>query len=284
MKSKVEIYYFSGTGNSLYVAKELHKRSPESNLIPMVSFLSHDVIETNGETVGFVFPSHGMTIPIPVKKFLDRADLKSSKYIFAIATRGGTEFRGFDKMEILLNNKGKSLDAYFLFNMPNNDPKFKIFKVPTMEEFAKVELEIQNRLNLIQKIIINQEIHKEKDIPPEPLTNHFPPVLAWMMERLIISAQNSLENKSIKDYFYSDLKCTGCGICEKICLSKKVKMTNKKPLWQEDVICFMCYACLNYCPVHAVQLNSKWYMKSYTKRNGRYPHPWATVDDIVGQK
>jgi flavodoxin len=46
----LEIYYFSGTGNSLYVAKELQKRIPESNLIPIVSLLKRHVIETNGDT------------------------------------------------------------------------------------------------------------------------------------------------------------------------------------------------------------------------------------------
>lgn len=48
--NKVEIYYFSGTGNSLHVAKELQKRIPETNLIPMVSLINKDVVETNGET------------------------------------------------------------------------------------------------------------------------------------------------------------------------------------------------------------------------------------------
>jgi len=40
-----EIYYFSGTGNSLHVAKELQKRLPETNLIPIVSLLNKDVIK-----------------------------------------------------------------------------------------------------------------------------------------------------------------------------------------------------------------------------------------------
>jgi flavodoxin len=51
-----EIYYFSGTGNSLHVAKELQKRLPGSKLIPIVSFLDNDVVIIKGETVGFVFP------------------------------------------------------------------------------------------------------------------------------------------------------------------------------------------------------------------------------------
>ncbi|GAH26880.1 unnamed protein product [marine sediment metagenome] len=50
------------------------------------------------------------------------------------------------------------------------------------------------------------------------------------------------------NYFYADSKCTGCGICEKVCLSQKIKMINKKPVWQKNVKCYLCYACLNYCP------------------------------------
>jgi len=33
-----------------------------------------------------------------------------------------------------------------------------------------------------------------------------------------------------------------------------------------------------------VQLRSKWYMKADTTKMGRYSHPYATVDDIAGEK
>ena len=100
-----EIYYFSGTGNSLYVARELQKRIPDSSLMPIVSLLHNDVICTNGDSVGIVFPVHALTISIAVKKFLRKADMKSADYIFAIATRVGTIFRGFEKMDELLKKK-----------------------------------------------------------------------------------------------------------------------------------------------------------------------------------
>ena len=51
-----EIYYFSGTGNSLHVAKELQRRIPETSLVPVVRLLDEESIETHAETVGFVFP------------------------------------------------------------------------------------------------------------------------------------------------------------------------------------------------------------------------------------
>ena len=55
-------------------------------------------------------------------------------------------------------------------------------------------------------------------------------------------------------------------------------MINKKPVWQKKVKCFYCYACINYCPKQSVQI------KSFTEKNGRYPHPYATANDIAGQK
>lgn len=88
-----EIYYFSGTGNSLYVAKELQKRLPESKLLPIVSLLNQDTIQTQADTIGIVFPIRGPTFPIAIKMFLIKADLESTDYIFAIATRGGTSCR-----------------------------------------------------------------------------------------------------------------------------------------------------------------------------------------------
>ena len=86
------------------------------------------------------------------------------------------------------------------------------------------------------------------------------------------------------NYFCSDSKCKGCGTCEKVCLSGKIKMSDKKPVWQKNVFCYMCYACVNFCPAQSVQINDIPFVKSYTRENGRYPHPYATAKDIAGQK
>ena len=93
-----------------------------------------------------------------------------------------------------------------------------------------------------------------------------------------------MESKSIKNYFYIDSNCAGCGLCERVCLSNRIKMVEKKPEWDDKILCFMCYACLNFCPAKSIQINSKWYMKSYTTIQDRYSHPYATVKDIENQK
>lgn len=264
--SKVEIYYFSGTGNSLYVAKELKKRIPEVELIPIVSLLGKKVIATDAEMVGFVFPIYMTAVPTPVKNFIMKLDFKSTKYIFAVATRIGTTHRAFICLEKILKKKSKMLDSCFSLNMASNDPKFK-YKVPTEKEIAELENVVQNRLDSISKVIINKEKKLEKDTS---FTTRIP---FLRLISLIVALTEGL-----KDNLYADSKCTGCGTCERVCLSQKIKMINKKPVWQESVKCYHCSACLNYCPMGSAQI------KSYTERNGRYSHPYATIEDIAGQK
>ena len=282
----VEIYYFSGTGNSLYVARELQNRIPGLRIIPIAALLNKRLnernknIESTSETIGFVFPCHGLTIPIPVKKFLKSLDLTSSKYLFAITTRGGSIFRGFSTIDKILNKQGKILDASFIINMALNDPKLKSFTIPTSEELDAIEKRVQEKLNLIQDTIINHETYRDNT---SGVTFSRFNSLNYILERLVPFTVHHVAPK-VKKYFYADSKCTGCGTCEKVCLSKKIIIVNDKPLWQCNVDCYLCYSCLNYCPTHAIQIYSKFYMKSFTKEKGRYPHPYARVQDMVNQK
>ncbi len=271
-----EIYYFSGTGNSLHVAKELRKRIPETRLIPLISLLNRDVIETKGDTVGFVFPIHFVTLPMILKKLIKKMDLKSAQYIFAVATRYGTPCgTAFSKIEKILNKQGKCLDAYLVFNMVSNDPKFDNWEPPTQEKIDGFEADIQERLNSFQNSIINKVRYREEDTRVTfPVNSVFEKLGSLMIE---------VSGDPGKD-LYADTKCSGCGTCEKVCLAQKIKMIDQAPVWQKDVRCFSCYACLNFCPVQSVQLKSGRLIKFYTDKNGRYHHPDATVNDIAAQK
>lgn len=275
--SGTEIYYFSGSGNSLHAARELQKRLPGTKLTPIVRLLSQDVITTGAEVIGIVFPVHGMTLPIPVKRFLEKTDFTSAQYIFAVATRGGTKCLGFAVMQKLLERKGRSLAASFALNMANSDPKLKNYEVPAQEKMAAIEAEVQARLGEIAGVVARQEAGIVKD------TSVLYPT-GVLFDNLILTAMRFAEYDGAKGYFYADSGCIGCGQCEKVCLSGKVRMENGRPVWQDDVKCSLCYACLNYCPRQAAQIKTKWYMKSYTGENGRYPHPYATAEDIAAQK
>lgn len=75
---KTEIYYFSGTGNSLYIAWELQKRLTVATLIPVIGALKRETIKTNTESVGFIFPNFCLSMYIPVYDFLKKSHTQIS--------------------------------------------------------------------------------------------------------------------------------------------------------------------------------------------------------------
>ncbi len=275
-----EIYYFSGTGNSLHAAKELQKRLPEATLIPLLKYLDRAVITTTSETVGLVFPIYLMNMPAVVKKLLQKLDLSSATYIFALSTRGGTPVLADWHLQNILKEKGKRLNAYFTLNMFWTSPVGLMpVYIPGMtnypgsaEKLTELEAAAQRKLDMMQRVIINQE--------PNP-ADDFPSSLALALKRgmatLMKAAEKSNEQRVIP--YYADDHCTSCGLCEQVCLSTKIKMEAGKPVWQEDVQCYFCYACFNHCPVQAILVKNL-----YTKREGRYLPPNITAQDIAGQK
>lgn len=275
------IYYFSGTGNSLFIAKELKNLIPDTELIPIVRAIKDNNFVTKAENIGFVFPTHGLTIPIPIRIFVKTMDITSSKYFFAVATRGGSIFRGFPIINNALKKHGKCLNASFIINMGLNDPKLDFYHDATKEEFDSLQANALNKLKTIQKVIVNREDYHNDDKTGVTFSRN--PLLNYILERFIPFMTHFI-SPMIKKYFYADSKCTGCGTCEKVCLSQKIKMNGEKPVWQKNITCYLCYACLNYCPSKAVQIYSKIWMKSYTTERGRYLHPYATVKDISKQK
>lgn len=267
-----EIYYFSGTGNSLHVADELVKKIPNSKKIPITSMLRKDSI-TAPEKIGLVFPIHVTMAPSPVIEFLKKLNLRSTNYIFAVATRASSQHRAFKDLQKILKTKNR-LNSTFTLNMGSNDPKFEGWEPPTSEMLDAINIEINTAIDFIAKTVMKNENSLEIDnnyterVPFFSLLSIFMPILL------------NLFNED----FYSNGNCTGCGTCSKVCLSNKIRLVEGKSEWMENVKCFYCHACINYCPENAVQIKSTRFLKSYTDKNGRYSHPYADVEDIARQK
>ena len=90
----------------------------------------------------------------------------------------------------------------------------------------------------------------------------------------IYKAAASQIHCSDKD-FWADENCNSCGICEKICPVKNVKLANGKPGWLHK--CEYCFACLQWCPKEAIQ-----YKKSTVGRK-RYRNPEVKLEDFSNQ-
>ncbi len=263
---KTGIYYFTGTGNSLFAARELQKRLTDSTLIPILSLLDQESFALEEEAVGLVFPIYQTALPVPVRRLLEKIRLENTRYVFAVATRIGTSHGAFHEIDKALKKQGRSLDLAYSVNMANNDPKFN-YTVPTQETIAQLEMRAIQDLDKLSEKIKSRRAYRGRD---ENCKTRIP--FVNLLTGLVKMTEKSPVN------LYQDEGCTGCGVCERVCTSGRIRMVEYRPQWQENVMCYRCNACINYCPVQSVQL------RGFTEKNGRYSHPYAAAEDIAAQK
>lgn len=84
----MKIFYFTGTGNSLYIAKRFGGKIYS---IPQVLKGEECIFED--EKIGIIFPTYGFSIPTIVREFIEKITLKSP-YIFVIMTCGNNSGDG----------------------------------------------------------------------------------------------------------------------------------------------------------------------------------------------
>lgn len=270
---KIELYYFSGTGNSLHIAKELQKRIPDATLIPIISLLKKETIKTDAEVVGIVFPLYMTTVPKPVDEFIKKLDINSAKYAFSVITRIGTFSVANVYINKVLKKSGKLLDASFMINMANNSPvglkpfaDQKWVEKISKDKLIVLEEKVQENLKFIVDCVMKRDkIHSNGSIS----------FLSYILEPIM----TKLTQKSSEIPFYADTSCTKCGICEKVCTSGKVKVVDENVIWDKSVQCYYCYSCFNFCPNQSVLIEKK-----YVLKNGRYHHVNIDYKEIFSQK
>jgi len=139
---KTQIYYFSGTGNSLHIARQLKKRLPGSTLVSMVAAERSGRLKAEAESIGFVFPIHCLCVPLFVKGFLEKIDLSRAAYLFAVTSRECSE-KVFSRVNRVLSKQGSRLDASFSVQMP--ETYHPVFEVDTDEEIRRSKSAVRGR-------------------------------------------------------------------------------------------------------------------------------------------
>ena len=98
------IYYYTGTGNSLWTANKLSEDLKNTELIP-VTLAGKDRINPDSQNIGFIFPVHIWGVPSRVVDFLNRLKADSTKYYFAVAVNAGQVAATLIQLKDLLQEK-----------------------------------------------------------------------------------------------------------------------------------------------------------------------------------
>ena len=256
------IYYFSATGNSLVVARSIAQKLGDTALIPLAR---RDAQNPSPGTpvIGLVFPVYVWGVPLIVTRFIKELRVPRNSYLFAVAVNGGLAAGTLKKAKGLFAGLGMDLTAGFAVTMVDNYTPLG-GAIPVKKQNVRFEKAAAK----IEEICVSIRKRERTIYRGLPVVNW---LLCWIHRGWVSGAPNHDRKLG------ADENCNKCGICEKVCPVKNIKMVEMRPAWQHH--CEQCFACLHWCPAEAVQ-----YGKSTTGR-ARYHHPDVTVRDIIiGEK
>ena len=271
------IYYFSGTGNSLYVARHLADALGE-RLCPMTLGLPSQG-DLEGAAIGLVFPVYGWGIPNVVEAFvrkhiasLLRGRQEGDCYLYAVMTCGddmGYADKVLDKA--LLSACGRKLDAAFSVLMPDVYVCLPGFDVDSAEECKEKFAKETEAVKKIAACVTEKKSVRLLKRGPFPYTKTY--VIRPLFNRFLVTDK----------YFRVDAtKCVSCGRCRKMCPVGNILLASPNPSigkgleslpsggeleaafpqWQSH--CTGCLACYHACPHHAINFGSM------TQKKGQY--------------
>lgn len=285
------VYYFSGTGNSLYIARELATLL-DASLNAVKSVVGSDRIEAKADCVGIVFPVYNHRIPFIIDRFVQRLIIPENAYVFAVSTYGDSPCISLTYLSELLMKKGRRLSLGYGVKMPYNyicpeNGISGLFKPFTLRQTPETELarmleEAQNKIpSICEDIKARKEDHIDADY--EKLEKVLDALhLRELLQKPIWLKISSFKGKTNLSYmesiqlmdagFRTD-DCVQCGTCVKICPVGNIQMTANGPSWLQH--CEQCFACLQWCPKSALQF------REGTPGKKRYHHPAITFGDML---
>ena len=116
---KTDLYFFTGTGNSLWTARTLASELGNTEIIPMIR-VAGKAVQSRADAIGIIFPVHIWGLPQRVIDFINALAVDPSKYYFALAVNAGQVAATLLQMNKLMKSRGLSLSAGFDIVMPSN--------------------------------------------------------------------------------------------------------------------------------------------------------------------
>lgn len=242
------VFYFSATGNSLAVAKQIG-----GTLISIPQVMDDPDTHYKDDVIGVVFPVFSNAPPRMVSDFLDKVTFEAD-YTFAIGTYGNLPGACMYNLQKAAEKHGYRFDyANALFMLDNFLPVFEvgaeIQKMPKkrVEEMtAKIVADIQGR----------KRQQAKSSLPARALAS-------------VLKAVTSTD-KNAQGYIVNP-DCTKCGICAKVCPASNVKVTDSV---QFSDHCEGCLACVHLCPQNAIHLKNE-------KSGKRWRNPGVTLNELI---
>ena len=238
------VLYFSGTGNSAYIAEGLARRMGADchSIEEDVDFA--DLLSAH-DTVAVCYPIYGSSVPRIMREFAAKhsAILAEKKFVI-LCTQMMFSGDGAHAFARLLPGCDGNVRYAEHFNMPNNISNFCLFPVREGERRRKqaaADHKLDRVCGDIQSGIVKRRGWSRFCALLGKLQNTYWPAI----------------EKKQAGSFSADGECNRCGLCVRRCPVKNLALT-EEGITQNNS-CILCYRCVNLCPPKAatVMLHTK---------------------------
>lgn len=241
------ILYFTATGNSLYVSKEL---GGELYSIPQA--IKENKYNFSAEKIGIIFPVHDLGVPEYIEQFLEKVELNSD-YIFSIITYG--MFSGSAIAQLQRIAKRNNINFSYI-----NEVKMVDNYIPgyDMEKQINTEAkkEISKQISRVKTEINSNSIYQPKS--------------SLIFKSLYDAVKKKSEN-SFDQNFNVESTCTRCGICSRVCPINNI-VIKEKPQFNGN--CIGCLACTHNCPQNSIRVKKE-------KSKTRFRNQHISLKEII---
>lgn len=234
------IIYFSATGNTEYIAKEIAKQLDDEcvNLLDRVKKGDYSILHSDKPFV-ICAPVYVCEMPRFMSKYLKKQTFTGSREVYFIFTSGGYCGISGQLAKRIFKKKKMRYRGHAEFKMPRN---YVANDAYPMLETKEIEDRIIKAKEMIDGVAENIKAG-------EKLTARH----IFLAETIITVPFNPVWCKlklTAKD-FYSTEGCISCGKCVKLCPLNNIELKSGKPEWGNN--CTHCMACIGNCPTRAIE-------------------------------
>ncbi len=227
------IFYFTATGNSLYVARELAGESGHLLSIPQI--IKDEHLDFESDEIGFVFPDYAASAPLMVREFVSKAHFKA-QYIFSVITFGNFAANVADWWDDFCKEKG--LQNHYINTLLMVDNYLPVFD---MNEQMKIDKKIsENLTQIVNDIASHREYVSHVDADDR------------MKEWLKRLQESHFPMEAERLLRLNTETCIACGTCAAVCPHGNFRMTDTHAEFSGS--CEYCLACVHACPQKALTL------------------------------
>jgi len=235
------IFYFTGTGNSKFVAEELGRKLGEKP-VSMFSYIKSEVKEsfTSEKPLIFVTPTYAWRMPRIAERFVMDSEFTGCKDAYFVLTCGDSIGNAGKYAKKLCEDKGLNYKGIFGVVMPEN--YIAMFNAPEKEEAEKIVKRSLPEIDKVARCISQLKPHNVKCVAKDNF-------LSAAVNPMFYAA--SIRDKAFK---VSD-DCNSCGKCIVSCPLNNIQLNNGRPEWKGN--CTHCMACICGCPKGAIEYGKK---------------------------